>query len=191
MVLRGADVRYKSAQLIMRDWNDTGSSMRAKVRNIGFVLACSLVSATTAMAQEAPAAPPPASTAPPANQPGFLDAIGRWFDGSKAKLDEQMKNTGDAAKSAADAAGQAAGAIVGLPGSRVVTGRQRCPPAANGAPDCTVGAEAMCRAKGFGSGRHLEVSSTESCKPKIRFTDKPRFDRNCSTETFVTRAVCQ
>jgi hypothetical protein len=150
---------------------------------------CALLVAAAAHAQEAQ--PPQPAQPVPSHQPGFIDAFGRWLGDSKAKIDEQIKSTTDAAKSAADAAGQAAGAIVSLPGTRVVNGRERCPPSANGAPDCTLGASALCRAKGFGSGRHLEITSSERCRPRLKLADGPRIERNCTTESFVTRAVCQ
>jgi len=190
------------------------------------MLACALLAAVPLRAQEAqPAQPaPPAQEPAPAQapapvqpaapfQPGFIDALGRWLGDSKAKLDERLKSTtdaakgavgsankgaadaaknaADAAKSAADAARQAAGSVVLLPGTRVVNGHERCPLAANGGADCAGGADALCRAKGYGSGRHLEVTSSERCRPRLRFANGPRIERNCSTETFVTRAVCQ
>jgi len=46
-------------------------------------------------------------------QPGFVDALGRWFDDSKSKIDEQIKKTTDAAKDVAGIAGQATDALVG------------------------------------------------------------------------------
>jgi hypothetical protein len=165
-------------------WNTRSTRSRG-----GTALALAFA-ASAALAQE----PPPPVTAPaspPAFQPGFLDALGRFLGDSKDKLDEQFKSTTDAAKSAAEAAGQATGAIIGLPGTRIVRGRERCPLAGNGAPDCSLGAEALCRAKGFGSGRHLEVSSRQSCRPRVKLADNPRVEANCATETFVVRAICQ
>jgi hypothetical protein len=127
--------------------------------------------------QTAPGVPPtnePGAPAPePAPRPGLFDALGRWFS-----------DTADAAKGATSG-------IIMLPGSNIVSGREKCPLAANNAPDCALGADALCRTKGFGSGRQLDINSAQTCRPKIKFSGGPRLERNCSTDTFVTRAVCQ
>jgi hypothetical protein len=170
---------------------------------------------------DAPAAnlPPPPPSAPtnPAFQPGFIDVVGRWLGDSKATLDSQLKSTqeklgslrsqaDDAAKEAAeaakqaagaaskDAAGvaqQAAGAIAALPVARVVNGRTRCAAAPNGAPDCQPAAIALCRDKGFTSGRHLEINSAQKCPSWIWLSGRLPAPGECPVETFVTRAVCQ
>jgi hypothetical protein len=148
----------------------------------------------------APAAPGPAPN--PTYAPGFLDALGRWMGDSRAAIDSQLKNTQeaiggigaqatDALKGAAGAAQEATGAIVGLPAGQMITGRQLCPAAANGAPDCKPAAEALCKAKGYGSGRGLEVASTQRCSARIWRSRPNPADGPCGTETFVIRAVCQ
>ena len=134
-----------------------------------------------ALAQNPPQPPPgaptssePVAPAPePAHRPGLFDALGRWFS-----------DTADAAKGATSG-------LIMLPGSNIVSGREKCPLAANNAPDCSLGADALCRTKGFGSGRQLDINSAQTCRPKIKFSGGPHIERNCSTETFVTRAVCQ
>jgi hypothetical protein len=144
----------------------------------------------------------PAPAPNPRFAPGFMDALGRWIGDSRDALDSQLKNTQDALggigtqatdaiKGAAGAAQQATGAIAGLPAGQMITGRQLCPPAANGAPDCRPAAEALCKAKGFGSGRGLEVASTQRCSARIWRSRSNPADGPCGTETFVTRAVCQ
>jgi hypothetical protein len=63
----------------------------------------------------------------------------------------------------------------------VVSGREQCAAALNGAADCSAAGNALCRAKGFQAGSSVDTQ-TEYC-----------FDRsragvgNC---TFVTRAAC-
>lgn len=158
-----------------------------------------------------PAAPPPAQPAPnPSFRPGFIDTFGRWIGDSKAALDSQLRTTQDAiggvggqatgvVKGAAEAAQQATGAfvgmapeaIVGLPGTRVITGHARCGAAANGAPDCGSAATVLCQAKGFKSGRGVEVSSGKSCSTRTWLTRRNFRDGPCAVETYVTRAVCQ
>jgi hypothetical protein len=145
----------------------------------------------------APAPAPNSSFAP-----GFIDTLGRWMGDSRAALDSQLKNTQeaiggigaqatDALKGAAGAAQQTTGAIIGLPVGQMITGRQLCAPAANGAPDCGPAAETLCKAKGFSSGRGLEVASTQRCSARIWRSRPNPADGPCGTETFVTRAVCQ
>jgi hypothetical protein len=134
--------------------------------------------------------------------PGFIDALGRWIDDSKATLDSQLKTTQEAIggigaqatgaiKGAAGAAQQATGAIVGVSGTQILTGRQLCPVASNGAPNCAPAADALCKAKGFDSGSGVEVASTQRCSARIWRSRSNPSDGPCGTETFVTRAVCQ
>src|SRR5262245_211136 len=124
------------------------------------VAVCALCLVTFASAQEVrppgeipsqpsgePAANPPAAPAPNSvSRPGFVDAIGHWFNegttkckadlqGAQATFDQLGKETRDAAKDATDA-------VVGLPNARMVTLRERCAVAQNGAPDCQAAAAA-------------------------------------------------
>jgi hypothetical protein len=160
-----------------------------------------------------PVAQPPANQAPtPSFQPGFIDALGRWLGDSKAALDSQLRSTQDAiggvgshatdaVKGATDAAQQATGVIVGglpaadalvaLPGTRVITGHARCGAAPNGAPDCGPAANVLCQAKGFKSGRGVEVTAGKSCSTRTWLTRRNPGDGPCATVTYVTRAVCQ
>jgi hypothetical protein len=150
-----------------------------------------------------------APASPPQNEPGFLDAVGRWFGDSKAKIDQSLKDTQeaigelgaratDAAKSTAGMTQQAIGsaqqatdALIALPAARVVSGRERCALAANGAPDCAAAATALCRGKGFASGRGLDVNSRQKCPAWVWLSGRPPAEGQCKTETFVLRAVCQ
>jgi hypothetical protein len=153
-----------------------------------------------------PVAQPPANQAPtPSFQPGFIDALGRWMGDSKAALDSQLRSTQDAiggvGSQATDAAQQATGVIVGglpaadalvaLPGTRVITGHARCGAAPNGAPDCGPAANVLCQAKGFKSGRGVEVTAGKSCSTRTWLTRRNLGDGPCATVTYVTRAVCQ
>jgi hypothetical protein len=174
------------------------------------IIAVGLLVAFSVAAQEAQQQPPnEAGTEPPLQQaptpsfaPGFIDALGRWIGDSKAALDSQLKTTQEAigevgshatgvVKDAAGAAHQATGAFVGLPAARMISGRQRCLAAPNGAPDCGPAADALCQAKGFGSGRGLEVASGQRCSAKTWLTRRNPSEGPCATETYVTRAVCQ
>jgi hypothetical protein len=158
-----------------------------------------------------PAAPPPAAAPPNSGyQPGFIDAFGRFIGESAAKLDSQLKSTNetlghlgsqttdaakgvarDIAKDAVGSAKEAAGALIGLPNARIVTGRERCVAAPNGAPDCRAAADTACRAKGFATGRSLDTQSTQNCPARIWLSGRPPQDGDCQLETYLTRAVCQ
>ena len=183
-------------------WNKSGSERRLSVLGAFpwlAVMACSLFIAAAAAAQEPQPQPQPeAPQAGPPAPPPFLDALGRWFGDSKAKLDEQIKSTADAAKGAADAAkgaadaaGQATGAILGLPATRVAIGRERCATAPNGAPDCAPAANALCRSKGFGTGKGLDINTAQKCPTWVWLSGRPAPEGVCTTETFVLRALCQ
>jgi hypothetical protein len=171
---------------------------------LAVALAVGLSLASSAQAQDAPppAEPPPVTeTVPSGNRPGFLEALGRFFGHSKDAIDSQFKNTQEtlgnigtqatgAAKNAAGAAKDAAGSVIALPGTRIVTGRQLCPVAANGAPDCQQGASALCNAKGFqGGGRSLDIQTSQRC-PIKSWLQGPK-EGECRSENYVTRAVCQ
>jgi hypothetical protein len=133
---------------------------------------------------------------PPAAQPGLFDVIGRWLEDSKARIDNQIKNTTDAArgaaKDAADKAGQATnGLVLGWPGTKVAQGRVRCAVAPNGAPDCTEAANTLCRSKGFGPGKSLEVNTAQKCPTWVWLSARPPPEGTCTIENFVLQAACQ
>ena len=87
--------------------------------------------------------------------------------------------------------GAATGAVIGLPNARVVTARERCAPAQNGSPDCQAAADALCRGKGFLSGKSLDTQSELKCPAKVLLERRTPDEANCPTEIFVTRAMCQ
>jgi len=154
-----------------------------------------------------------AAAQPRAFEPGLLDALGRWFSNSAANVNAGLKGTqetltdlggraGDAAKGAASAATgaakDAAEAAVGAAGdvakfsaTRVVTGRERCERAANGAPDCLTAANNVCRTNGFTTGRSLDIQSAQKCPARLWLSGRLPADGECAVETFVTRAACQ
>jgi hypothetical protein len=132
---------------------------------------------------------------PPSHRPGFLDALGRWFGSSREVIDSQVKTTQDAigaiGSRATDAARDAAGSVTAVPGTRIITGRQLCPPAPNGAPDCQQGVDALCRANGLQSGRTLEIRSSQRCPTKVWISGRSPKEGECRLETHVVRAACQ
>ncbi len=140
-------------------------------------------------------APPAAATPGPSFQPGFIDAFGRLLEQGAAKFKSDMQgaqeNFDKLGKEARDAAKDATSGFVGLPGARVVSGRERCAPAQNGAPDCLAAASAVCRGKGFQSGKSLDTQSEQKCSARLLLSGRPPNDTDCATEIYVTRAVCQ
>ena len=136
--------------------------------------ALALLCSGVALAQEVQA-PPPAEP-PPTAAPGFLDALGRWLDDSKAQIDNQIKGTQQAIEGAAkDAAkaGQAGSAVLGWPGTKRANGRVRCAVAPNGAPDCAEAANALCRSKGYGPGKSLEINTADKCPTWVWLSARP------------------
>ncbi len=179
------------------------------------LVAGSLALMPDAGAQDASPPPPAQAPAPPAERPpnpGLFEAIGRWFDrgtttfrdhlrGAKERMDDlsdraaaNSRNMGDRAaevgKGAADVTKDAVDAMVKLPGTRVMSGRERCVVAPNGAPDCTVAAEALCRKHGYSSGKTIDLTSAEECPPRAWLSGRPA-EAECRTVTFINRAMCQ
>jgi hypothetical protein len=166
------------------------------------------------LAQDAP--PPPASQPAPPEKPGVFQSIGRFFDqgasnfrdhlrGAKRKMDElgddaaannkaisdQAAKVGqgaaDVGKGAADATVNAMGAVAKLPTARMMSGREQCATAPNGAPDCVTAAEALCRKHGFTSGKSMDFTSAEECPVRTLLGQTD----DCTTVTFISRAMCQ
>jgi len=168
--------------------------------------AFALLLAPVAAAQEAaPAQPSPA----PKESPGLIDTIGKFFDqgatnfrdsldGAKRKMDdlndEAAANTRDINNKAA-AVGKGAvdatkGAVDAVTKSRVMSGRERCTVAPNGAPDCVAAAEQLCRKQGYATGKSMDFTSAEECPAKA-YLGGQQSAPECHTVTFISRAMCQ
>jgi hypothetical protein len=142
--------------------------------------------------------------APPAVQPqekGLFGNVARWFDEQATHLHSTFKDAGrrvenfgrdagSAARDTAQGARDAADVVVRIPNTRVVTGHAKCLIAPNGAPDCVAAANAVCRARGFQSGKSVDMTTAEICPPKVYMAGRSS-GRECTTETFVSRALCQ
>jgi hypothetical protein len=151
------------------------------------------------------AAPPPQSLAPPPEKPGFLASISQWWNEQAANLKSSVggaasgvenfgqkarQDADDATKSTVTTVKDAAGAMIRIPATRLVSGNEQCALAANGAPDCVAAATALCRAKGFASGASAATTSADVCKPEVYLAGRNR-GPGCHTETFVSSALCQ
>ena len=173
-----------------------------------------LASVTAAAQTPSPEAPPPAPAdvpaLPPSQPQGFFDAFGNWvqqgvttvgagFGAMVGAVGEQAgqvaKGAADAAsstaKGAADVARDTATSVTKLPATGVIGGRERCILAPNGAPDCRVAAEALCKTKGYVGGTSVDFETVEKCPPPYRVSGRNTPEGVCTMEHFVTRALCQ
>ena len=161
----------------------------------------------------APPAPAPPPTAgafptqpPPVEKRGFLNSFGQWWDDSIAdfktkwkqqqtQLDDFNKKSGDAAKDAAVATGEAmknaADAMVHWPISKTVEVHEVCAIAGNGSADCATAATNACKGKGFKSGQPLDVRTAEKCTASLWVSGQNPAAADCRDETVILRAACQ
>jgi hypothetical protein len=132
---------------------------------------------------------------------GFLATVSRWFKAQTATVNSSFEDArkkvegfnsaaGDAAKTTVEGAKDAAGAIARIPAARAVSGHEKCQLAANGAPDCVAAANAMCKTKGFDSGKSVDMTTADVCPAKVYLSGRST-GPECTTETFVSRAICQ
>jgi len=162
-----------------------------------FVFACISATAQTP-GPDAPSSAP-TSTPAPSERQGFFDAFGNWVQqgvanagaGFGAMVGAVGGQAGQAAKGAADAARNAATSMTKLPVTGITGGRERCVLAPNGAPDCRVAAEALCRAKGYAGGTSVDFETIEKCPPRYRVSGRNTPEGVCTMEHFVTKALCQ
>jgi hypothetical protein len=157
-----------------------------------FFVASGLTQENRPAADAAPPAQAPASNA----QPNFVDAVGRWFEEGAAKFKSQMESAqgqfDKLSNQAREATKGATGTIVGLPNARVITAREKCVKAPNGAPDCLTAAVTLCRSKGFETGKSLDTQSEQKCtSARFLLEGRSPTSTECPTEIFVTRAMCQ
>jgi hypothetical protein len=159
----------------------------------GLLLAGSTLAQESGSAQQsAPAAPP----SPAPNQPGFIDAVGRWLQdgasGLKSNLQQAQDKLDKLGSRARDATKDAAGAVVGLPNTRMLTAHEPCTAAQNGAADCNAAAAMFCRGKGFQTGKSLDMQSEQKCSSgRFLLEGRAPTSSECSNQIFVTRAMCQ
>ena len=145
--------------------------------------------------QEQPSSQPPAATPSSPGGGGLIDAFGRWIQDSVSNWNAGVKATTDVAKGAAETATtvtrETAGAVARIPAARFVNGREVCPSAPNGAPDCRIAAEAICKAQGFASGSSADFQTYQKCPPIALNRADGEPPPPCVIESAVTRAWCQ
>jgi len=148
-----------------------------------------------------PSAVQPPPSAPPNDGDTVFHKLGRWLDQSiadinanfkdaRGKLDKFNQDADAFAKSTASGAKETIDAVARIPNARAVGGHERCANAPNGAPDCVAAANTICKAKGFSSGKSLDMTTAEKCPTRV-LLGRQGSPAECTTETFVSRALCQ
>lgn len=162
---------------------------------VGLLAAAFVLASAIAGAQDA------AQAKKPHEDTGFFASIGRWFDEQSAKFNSNLRTMGSgvdnfgreagiAARTTVDGAKDAADAVARIPAARVMRGHVKCTLAPNGAPDCLAAADALCKAKGFESGKSVDMTTAEVCPAQVYLSGR-NSGPECRTETFVSRALCQ
>jgi hypothetical protein len=175
--------------------------IRGKLTGAPTALACGFAAAVILMSAMAAAQDATAPEQKSNDGGGFLAAVTRWFrdqsanvnssfESARKKVEGVSRDAGDAAKTTVEGAKDAAGAVARIPAARAVSGHEKCQLAPNGAPDCVAAASTMCKAKGFESGKSLDMTTAEVCPPKVYMSGRST-GPECTTETFVSRAFCQ
>jgi hypothetical protein len=134
--------------------------------------------------------PPATQPPPPASNPGLVEEIGKLLKDSASGLSSALPSPGkalDGLNSSAKDATDSLKRIAPLSGQSIANGRTLCPAAGNGAPDCKLAADQLCKEKGYAGGNSVDIESAQKCSAKAYFSGKGA----CRTENFVTRAVCQ
>ena len=134
----------------------------------------------------------------PRQQLSFFGSIARWFDEQAANFGSTFKDASKKVENFGREAGIAAkttvegakDAVARIPGTRVIRGHEKCKEAPNGAPDCVAAANSVCKAKGFESGKSLDMTTAEVCPPQVLLSGR-HSGAECRNETFVSRVVCQ
>jgi hypothetical protein len=139
--------------------------------------------------------PPPGGPAPSApareENPGLINEIGKLFDklpplkSPQETIEDFNSRAREAAKGATDSLSNLARP------SSMVSGRAICPVAANGSPDCKLGADKLCQSKGYKEGKSLITDAAQSCSAKVLIPGRARKPDDCRTDNYVTSALCQ
>jgi hypothetical protein len=131
----------------------------------------------------------PQPTPQPSESPGLIERMGKLLEKSLKGPTETIDDLGTRAKDAAKDAGNALSRLA-RPGS-MVSGRTMCPLAANGMPDCKLGADKLCQGKGYKEGKSLNTDATQTCSAKVLIPGRQRKPEDCRSDTYVTTALCQ
>ena len=111
------------------------------------------------------------------------------FQGAKEFNEKAAQNAKEAAAATAAVTKDATEALMKLPNTRVIEGKETCELAPNGSPDCAKAAEKICKAKGFGGGKSAEVQQVRKCSARAWLDGAGQ--SACTNESIVVRATCQ
>ncbi len=147
---------------------------------------------------QTPAEPQPAPAPAEKSNPGLVEEIGKLLKDSAtgikdsaAGLTSKLPSAKDAIEGINNGAKGATDSLTRLApplsAQTMVSGRSICPPAGNGAPDCKLASDNLCREKGYKEGRSIDIETSQKCSASSYFSGQGA----CRTENFVTRAVCQ
>jgi tetrahydromethanopterin S-methyltransferase subunit F len=157
---------------------------------LGFTFAVALVLISAMAAAQEQTAPGQKAR----ENESFMATVGRWFEEQTANARKKVESFGsaasDAAKTTVEGARDAADAVARIPTARAVSGHEKCLMAPNGAPDCVSAANTICKARGFDSGKSVDMTTSEVCPAKVYISGRST-GPECKTETFVSRALCQ
>jgi hypothetical protein len=176
-----------------------------------FAAGAAMAQTPGADAPSASASSPPATPAPqPQSAVGafgnWVQQGGAWMQQGGQLMQQGVTNMGagfgqavgaisgqakEATKDAAEAARNAAASVSKLPNTGVAAGSERCVIAPNGAPDCRVAAETLCRGKGYVAGTSVDFITVENCPPPWRTSRRNAPEGVCTMEHYVTKALCQ
>ena len=205
----GPRLKVTLAVMMARSVNFTARS-RTAIATAGAALSMIVIAASASWSQgtQGTSAPPalgvrepPPQAAPPPNEgvpppareenPGLINEMGKLFEKSLSILPKIKgpSETIDDLNARAKDAGESLSNLAKP--STMVTGRSLCPVAANGAPDCKIGADRLCQSKGYKEGSSLNMDSAETCSAKVLIPGRARKPDDCRTDNFVTRAMCQ
>jgi hypothetical protein len=154
---------------------------------IAAILLTLVWASTIAMAQT------PSSDAPPAAAPApSIGAVGTWVQQGVTNMGAGFNAmVGAVGGQANQTAKDAAAGVSRLPNTGITSGNERCVIAPNGAPDCRLAAETLCRSKGYAGGASVDSITVENCPPRYRTTRREAPEGVCTMEHFVTKALCQ
>jgi len=137
---------------------------------------------------------PPQQNGPPAFAPGLVDKLGDLVkgsvDGIKESVDSLSSGLKGTQQTIQDLNQGTADTLSRLPVTGFASGRALCGRADNGAPDCRVASDQLCQAKGYKTGRSVDIESAENCNPRIFLPGYQKKPGDCRTDNYVTRATC-
>jgi hypothetical protein len=148
-----------------------------------------------------PAGPPPSPGQAPPQQngtpglaPGLVDKLGDLVkgsvDGIKGSVDSLSSGLKGTQQTIHDLNQGTVDTLSRLPVTGFATGHAMCGRGDNGAPDCRVASDQLCQAKGYKTGRGLDIETAENCNPRVFLPGYQRKPDDCRTDNYVTRAAC-